>query len=758
MFQQNQILRTLRASTSRDVLGQVLSDRSLDNRTAIAHRLCERFGFFDVLGRTQVSTCAKALSRLEACGEITLPAPLNSHAKGNSPRLLPAPVAAPEGVPLTLDGIGDWELELVESNAQRALWNTLMHHEHPRGVTKFVGAQVRYLIKSRHGYLAAAGFSASALRLSDRERYLAWSESQRRAFQHHVVCLSRFLVRVPCKHLASQVLGRVLKRLPRDMERRYGYRPWVVETYVAPDQEGTCFKAANFVHIGQTAGGRPGPDGEAEVPKALYVYELDRTWRRRLGIPRVETAPVKQPHEGLSSETWAETEFGGAALGDARLSKRLVKSASMLADVVGGAIVAHTSHDAAAVKGHYRLLESKEKDSKVTPENILGPHRERTIERMRSQKVVLCVQDGTKLNYSTRPACEGLRVIGSNQTKTKTLGLPLHMTLALTEDGLPLGVMRCSYRAPDTGPEAPGTQQWLEGYKDVCEARAALSRKSVVVVIMDREADSFALYDLQRRRQEVHVLVRAKSDRVLTDGKKLFATLKGVSDSKTIQIEISRITARPKASRKKARPARSYRMATAEVRYERVELPDPRHKDAALTMYGVHVRETNPPGGEKPLEWVLLTSMALHTAEDAIRMLDYYLKRWRIEDFFRVLKSGCKVESMALRTALRLERAVTIWCVVAWRIMVLTLLGRTVPELDAEVFFTEMELRFLSGYATRVRLPAPRTLQQAILVVAVLGGYQNRSRDGPPGHQIMWRGLERLSLTTLGYEVRDAEH
>ena len=249
-----------------------------------------------------------------------------------------------------------------------------------------------------------------------------------------------------------------------------------------------------------------------------------------------------------------------------------------------------------------------------------------------------------------------------------------------------------------------------------------------------------------------------KSERLLVGGQKLFASLKSVSRAETIEIEISRVTARPKASRRKARAARSYRMANAEVRYKRVELPDPRGKAAALSLYGVHVRETNPPGGQKPLEWVLLTSIKLHTAEDAVRMLDYYLKRWRIEDFFRVLKSGCKVESMALRTALRLERAITIWCVVAWRIMVLTLLGRTVPELDAEVFFTEMELRFLSGYATRVKLPPPRTLQQAILAVAVLGGYQNRSRDGPPGHQIMWRGMDRLSLTTLGYEVRDAQH
>ena len=757
MFRQNQILRTLSAPSSRGALGQVLSDRSLDNRTAIAHRVCERFGFFDVLGKTQVATCAKALSKLEARGEIVLPAPLNSHAKGSSPRLLPAPVPAAEGVPLTLDGIEDLALELVETDEQRAVFNTLMHHEHPRGVTTLVGAQVRYLITSAHGYVAAVGFSASALRLADRERYLAWSEAQRRALQHHVVCLSRFLVRVPCKHLASHVLGRVLQRLPIDMGRRYGYRPWVVETYVAPDQEGTCFKAANFVRIGQTAGGRPGPDGEPEPPKALYVYELDRTWRRRLGVARVEASPVRLPHEGISSEAWAETEFGGAPLGDVRLSARLVKSASMLADVTGGSIVAHTAHDAAAVKGHYRLLESKE-GSAVTPENILAPHRERTIERMRSQKVVLCVQDGTKLNYATRPACSGLQVIGTNQTETETLGVPLHMTMAMTADGLPLGVLRCSYKKPDTGPEAPGTQQWLNGYADVCEARKALSRKSSVVLIMDREADSFALYDLQRTAQQVHVLVRAKGERLLVGGQKLIASLKSVSRAETIEIEISRVTARPKASRRKVRAARSYRMANAEVRYKRVELPDPRGKAAALSLYGVHVRETNPPGGQNPLEWVLLTSIKLHTAEDAVRMLDYYLKRWRIEDFFWVLKSGCKVESMALRTALRLERAITIWCVVAWRIMVLTLLGRTVPELDAEVFFTEMELRFLSGYATRVKLPPPRTLQQAILAVAVLGGYQNRSRDGPPGHQIMWRGMDRLSLTTLGYEIRDAQH
>ncbi len=91
------------------------------------------------------------------------------------------------------------------------------------------------------------------------------------------------------------------------------------------------------------------------------------------------------------------------------------------------------------------------------------------------------------------------------------------------------------------------------------------------------------------------------------------------------------------------------------------------------------------------------------------------------------------------------------------RVMTLVQLGREVPELDADVFFTEMELRFLDGYAARVKLPKPSTLGAAILIVAVLGGYQNRTRDGPVGYQIMWRGLERLHLMTLGYEVRDEQ-
>ena len=122
---------------------------------------------------------------------------------------------------------------------------------------------MRYLVRSAHGWLGALGFAAAALRLAPRERWMGWSDAQRRAYLERVVGLSRFLLRGGCANLASHVLGRVLRRLPEDFQQRYGYRPWLVETFVLPAHDGASLRAANFVRIGQTrpagAGGRTAP-------------------------------------------------------------------------------------------------------------------------------------------------------------------------------------------------------------------------------------------------------------------------------------------------------------------------------------------------------------------------------------------------------------------------------------------------------------------------------------------------------------------
>ena len=158
---------------------------------------------------------------------------------------------------------------------------------------------------------------------------------------------------VQCRNLASHVLGQVLRRLAADFEARYGYRPWLVETFVDPGHDGATFKAANFVEVGATTGrGRQDrAHRRARTVKSVYMYELEPRWRRHLGLARVDAAPVLAPAEGLASAGWTANEFGGAPLGDKRLSARLVKSAGLLASSPGQAVTANAAHDRAAVKG-----------------------------------------------------------------------------------------------------------------------------------------------------------------------------------------------------------------------------------------------------------------------------------------------------------------------------------------------------------------------------------------------------------------------
>ena len=782
MRPQSQILQTLRAPEAQARLGPIVAHGACESRAALGREVCAQFGFVDARGSAQLTGCLKALEVLETERAIALPAP-RPHPQRPSPRCLDAPAPAPVDVPAQVRDVEGLRLVVVEDEAQRRVWNTLLACEHPQGTTTFVGCQVRYLIGSAHGWLGAVGFSASALRLRARDTWMGWSDEQRTAHLHRVVCLSRFLIRpsVQCRHLASHVLGRVLRRVEADFEARYHYRPWLVETFVAPEHDGTCFRAANFVCVGHTAGrGRcdRAHDGTHTV-KSVYLYELAPHWRRSLGVARVEAAPSRHPGEGLDSAQWAQNELGGAPLGDKRLSARLVRSAELLASCPGHAFTG--APDRAAVKGYYRLIDHPD-ESQVTPEHIVAPHRARAIERMRAHDTVLCIQDGTDLSFATRPGCEGLGIIGRNQTTTKTRGLHLHLTLAVSGAGLPLGVLRCGFDAPspgevsatqdpEKGDEVPSgnadaaqqtddaarkTRRWLDGLHDVAEAASEIPRKTRVISVMDREADFFELFDAQRRLGRVEVLVRAKHDRRLGQGlPKLFATLRNAPADGHVEIDIARVSERPKSSRKPARPARSARVARAEVHYRELTLPSTIEGLAPVTLWAVHVRETAPPEGEKPLEWFLLTSVRIESLETALETIGHYLRRWRVEDFFRVLKSGCRAEHLGFHSAERLERALTIQAVIAWRLMLMTLLGREVPECDAELLFTDIELRFLADYAADSGLSAPDTLAGAVLLVALLGGYQNRKHDPPPGHQLMWRGYERMSLATLGYRIAE---
>jgi hypothetical protein len=628
-------------------------------------------------------------------------------------------------VPAAAGQIDQLELIRVHSETHVRIWNELMIAEHPRGAGPLVGAQVRYLIGSAHGWLGALGFSASALQLKDRDQWIGWDAHTRREQLHRVINLSRFLIRpsVRCHNLASQVLGMSLRRVAADIELRYGYRPWLVESFVEQSRyRGICYQAANWIDVGQTQGrGRQDSAHEhAETVKTIYLYPLESDFRSRMGVER----PVRQAlqiTQGLEGDRWVENEFGGAQLGDERLSKRLVDSVRIQAEKPTEAFSGAARGNGPLVKGYYRMIDQPD-DSALTLEAILAPHRERTVQRMLAQHTVLSIQDGTDLNYNSLARCEGLGVIGTNQTGAQSRGLHLHSTLVVTTEGVPLGLLGAQCQAPPgreeneeqhkgTSSNKPIEQKknfcWIQSLRD-SNALAAEMPSTRQICVMDREADFYELFCEPRHRQ-VELLVRAKHDRLTHGEHKLFETLRRAEVRATLKIVIPRQSARPKLSKQKARAHRAQRTAEVALRYQQVELPAPaEHKDKApVKLWVVHIREHTPPAGETPLEWFLFTTVAVTSNRVAQQCIRWYQLRWRIEDWHRVLKSGCGTEKLAYRTAERLKRGIAINMVIAWRIMLMTLLGRECPELPAEVLFSDIEIEVLRAYAVKKTLRHP---------------------------------------------------
>ena len=489
--------------------------------------------------------------------------------------------------------------------------------------------------------------------------------------------------------------------------------------------------------------------------------------RRRLGVGAGAALPSDPlaPGDGLEAGAWAANEFDGAPLGDVRLSARLVETAALMGENPMVSLPAAAKGDRAKIKGYYRFVDQPD-DAATTPQNILRPHRERTLRRMRAEPTVLCIQDGTELNFATRPGCEGLGVIGTNQTGAQTLGLHLHSTLAVTPSGLPLGVLNARFVAPEPkaaergdghnkAPEERKSARWIEGLRDCAELARELGPGRLVCV-MDREADDFRLFEEQRARPEADLLVRVKGRRRVAGGRSLLDTLRAAPVRARAVVAIDRLSARPKSSKRPARPGRARRSATLALHAHSVELAPTGREHRAMApmrLQGVLVEEERTPAGAAPIRWLLLTTLPVDTPEECRRIVEYYSRRWRIEDWHRILKSGCKVEELAHRTAARLARAAAINLVVAWRIFLMTLLSRDEPDLPPDVVFSELEIRVLRAFAAQHRVGPPDTLATAILVVARIGGHIHRPRGPPPGTKVIWRGTATLAGMCLGYRL-----
>ena len=404
---------------SREVIARieatVRGEPSLSRR-ALSLRVCEWLQWRAANGKLKEVSCRKALLELHRRGLIPLPAAEEScFERSCAKRPADGLIDVPE-LQCTLKELGEIRIVAVSSRYSKTsqIWNGLMERFHYLGKGPLCGAQIRYLVRSsRHGWVGALAFSAAMWRLKARDKYIGWTEAARRANLDRVVCNSRLLI-LPSVHvpnLASHVLSLCMARLVEDWTVRYGYGPVLVETFVDPTRfSGTCYRAANWVRVGQTvARGTAYPNGKvADGPKDIYLYPLKRNWKQVLcAEPSVALCSTPRPE---APADWTEEEFGTVQFFDERLKQRLFTLAADFFAQPGELVPQASNGSAAKTKAAYRFF----KNSNVDMQTLLRPHIESTIERLRSHPVILAVQDTTTLNYTAHPP-EGVGPINTSQ-------------------------------------------------------------------------------------------------------------------------------------------------------------------------------------------------------------------------------------------------------------------------------------------------------------------------------------------------------
>jgi hypothetical protein len=740
-------------------IGQTVRDTAELTRGALSRLVCGWLNWKDAAGRAKQSSCRALLVKLERRGLIELPPARPVSFQPGEQASARLQEQWPE-LKTTLQRLGDVDLVVVNGNrAYSRVWRAMMKAHHPLGDGPLCGAQLRYLIRSEQGWLGGLSFSSAAWRVGVRDQWIGWSEATRAARLPSIVLNSRFLIlpSVQVAHLASHVLGLATRQLAGDWQRRYGYKPVLVETFVDSSRyRGTCYRAANWIELGLTEGrGRQDRARLEQVArKHVLVYPLQRNWRKMLTAPLelprlLPTTPTRAPID------WAQEEFGRCRL-SAPLTQRLMTMARdfwarPMADIP------EACQSESKMQAAYRFLSNED----VEFETLLQPHYAATEQRIREVgegSVVLVPQDTTSVNYTALKTAQGLGPIGS--TVDGAQGLHLHSSLAMTAQGVPLGFVdaQCWAREPkEFGKKAKRaalpiqdkeSYRWIKSYQAV----AAVQKRNPQVQLVsvgDREADIYELFEEALRDPGgAGLLVRAVHDRKVQDEQqRLFETVQAQPIAGYQSIHLPR---------QKNRPARQAELA---IRFAAVTLCPPKSKPglAPLAVQMVFAQEVAPPAQVEPIEWALLTTNKVENFGQACEKLAWYTQRWGIEVFHRTLKSGCRVEDRQLGHGDHLQACLAIDMVIAWRIHHMTKLGREVPDLPAEAYFDHDECQVLIAHERKNRnrpkdAPAP-SLYEAIRMIAKLGGFIGRKSDGEPGTETLWRGLLRLDGMTEGWRL-----
>jgi hypothetical protein len=465
----------------------------------------------------------------------------------------------------------------------------------------------------------------------------------------------------------------------------------------------------------------------------------------------------------LQNRDWLTNELQHAAFGDERLDQRFQ---ILMQDFLKhpNAPINQASADGAKTKAAYRFLQN----GLVVPAKILHSHGMRTAERAAGEEKVLVVQDTSTVSFFHHPATSELGHVGSHPGRADLAGLFVHSAYVLTSSGSPLGLVHQHIWARGKVHSDGGnartvrlkkqTHSSKESYRwsEALEAsRTAISRKTDVISVCDREADIFEFLQASLALSASFV-VRAKSERKVEVGKdgercllsEVFLDSKPIT---TITVEVAGNGQRQSREVKLALYAREVTL-----------LPPPRAKKVMakdgellpLPATAVWAVQEKACEEETPVSWLLLTDMPVRTAAEVKEKVFWYSQRWRIEDFHKTLKSGCKIEDCRLATGPRLANYIASMSIVAHRLLELTYTQRHMPEAPCTAVFADDEWRCLHLRIKDGPLPktAP-TLKEAVAWLAQLGGHLGRNNDPPPGVTVLWRGWTLLAESVAMYRA-----
>jgi hypothetical protein len=463
----------------------------------------------------------------------------------------------------------------------------------------------------------------------------------------------------------------------------------------------------------------------------------------------------------MKTSDWATKEFDGINLCDKRLNDRLIKMAGQFISSTESPIN-KACGNWGETKAAYRFFQNDSIDYK----DIIQHHSKNTAFRATEEKVILAIQDTTYYNYTSHPKTKGLgllsRFTGKHKKDILTRGIYMHTTMAINTDGLPLGLLDQKITAREVLSEEKiaikkrshnialpieekESIRWLESMR--VSAEIFKDDDTTVVTVADRESDIYDLF-LLADKLDTNYLIRASHNRKINksaihsdiSGEFLWDYFEKRKSEGEMLIEVPAKDNQPK------------RIAACKIKIGKISVLPPRSYKGeksnrlALTIFTIQVVEDEPPKGVSKLEWMLHTNIPVENYDEAIEKINWYCLRWRIEVYFKVIKSGFNVERCRLETADRLIRYLAVISIVAWRVFWLTLVTRTssstpISELLGDEEWKILFVKFNPGSKVPERSPP---LKIAIIWVAKLGGFLGRKGDGSPGITYIWRGLQKL--------------